>query len=154
MHIDEFRLRQQQSAAHDISSLVMSCRRKYLLAAHLLELQSPDLAALTAFGVDSGIEAGPLMQPFAVLAEKYVERFFTSQIDLLPETTHPQEEKWASYLFSVLIPTLLSDDEAVRNILRSVGALPSERGRQAAAAALCERFGEMSLPIGPPLRDF
>ena len=154
MHIDEFRLRQQQTAARDISSLVMSCRRKYLLAAHLLELQSPELAALTAFGVDSGIEAGPLMQPFAVLAEMYVERFFTSQIDLLPETTQSQDEKWGSYLFGVLIPTLLNDDEAVRNILRAVGALPSEQGRHSAAAALCERFSEMSLPVGPQLRVF
>lgn len=75
------------------------------------------------------------MQPFAVLADMYVERFFTPQVDLLAETTQSQDERWVRYLFGVLIPTLLNDDEVLRNILRAVGAVPSRQGSHEAAAA-------------------
>jgi hypothetical protein len=40
MHIDEFREFQRQGATHDVFSLVMTCRRKFLNAAQLLELRS------------------------------------------------------------------------------------------------------------------
>lgn len=72
----------------------------------------------------------------------YFERFFTPQVELLPETTQFQDEKWVHYLFGVLIPALLNDDEVLRNILRGVGALPSRQGLHSAVAALCRRFGE------------
>jgi hypothetical protein len=150
MHIDQFRVLQRSTARRDLSSLVVRCQKKYLQAAQLLELRSRDLEALSAHGVDLPIDPGPLAQPFAVLADKYVDRFFSPQIDLLPESTPAQDEKWLRYLYGILMPHLVLDDDVVRNVLRAVGALPSRQSCEA-ALALSLRFAEMPLPQEPPL---
>ena len=56
MHIDEFREFQRQGATHDVFSLVMTCRRKFLNAAQLLELRSDAISKLASFGVDAPVD--------------------------------------------------------------------------------------------------
>jgi hypothetical protein len=61
MHIDEFREFQRQGATHDVFSLVMTCRRKFLNAAQLLELRSDAISKLASFGVDAPVDC--IFQP-------------------------------------------------------------------------------------------
>lgn len=150
MHIDEFRAFQRKRAVIDLTSLLMACRRRFLQAASLLEMPTSGLAGLMSLGVDAPVDCEPLLGPFAILAERYVDLFFSPQADLLSEPGQGQGESWARYFHSVQMPLLLANDEVVRNLLRAVGALPSRQGEQA-IAALGHYFAEMTLPETRPL---
>ena len=150
MHIDELRATQRERAASMLRTLIMACQRKFLKAAHLLEIRSPTLDALASFGVRALVDHEPLLAPMAVLAERYVEHFFSPQGDLALEPGQRQDEKWDRYFHHVLLPHLLADDGAVRDVLRAVRALPSREAGQA-ASALHHLFTEMTLPETQPL---
>ena len=150
MHIDEFSAFQRETASSSLFTLVMACRRKFLNAARLLEVSSPALVVLTSFGVSAPVDHKPLLHPFAVLTERYVEQFFSPQGDLPLGPGQRQGEKWERYFHHILLPHLLADDNVVRDVLRTVRALP---GREPAQAALALRhiFTEMTLPKSQPL---
>jgi hypothetical protein len=150
MHIDEFREFQREGATYNLASLVMACRRKFLNAARLLEVRSQVIDRLSSFGVDAGVDPWPLLGPFTVLAERYVERFFSPQDNLFQDPMERQDEKWGKYFHHVLVPHLLTNDEVVRNVLRAVRALPSQQPEQA-AIALSQYFAETTLPETRPL---
>lgn len=78
MHIDEFRQLQRGGATYNLFSLVMTCRRKFLNAARLLEVRSAAIDRLASLGVDTAVDCWPLLGPLTVLAERYVEQFFIS----------------------------------------------------------------------------
>ena len=63
MHIDEFRSFQREGATHNVFSLVMTCRRKFLNAARLLELRGDAIDKLASFGVDAPVDVWPLLGP-------------------------------------------------------------------------------------------
>lgn len=105
---------------------------------------------MASFGVKAPLDHGALLAPMAVLAERYVEQFFSPQEDLPLEPGQQQDEKWDRYFHHVLLPHLLADDDAVRDVLRAVRALPSQEPAQA-AAALRHLFTEMTLPETQPL---
>lgn len=131
-------------------TLIMACRRKFLKAAYLLQIRSPALDALASFGVKASLDHEALLAPMAVLAERYVEQFFSPQGDLTLEPGQRQDEKWDRYFHHVLLPHLLADHDAVRDVLRAVRALPSREPAQA-ASALFHLFTEMTLPQTQPL---
>lgn len=150
MHIDEFRAFQREGAASSLFTLIMAGRRKFLNAARLLEVSSSALDTLTSFGVSSTVDHEPLLEPFAVLSERYVDRFFSPQGDLAIEPGQRQDEKWHRYFHHVLVPHLLSNNDVVRDILRAVRALPSRRLEQT-SSRLGHYFAEMTLPETRPL---
>lgn len=150
MHIDEFRAYQSQYATQNLVSLVMTCRRKFLKAAHLLEVRNDVIDKLTSFGMDARVDVAPLSGPFHVLAERYAEQFFTSQKHLFPLPGDAEDEKWSRYFYRILVPYLVTDDETVRNVLRAVYAIASRQPAQA-VAALQQHFTELTLPTSPPI---
>lgn len=145
MHVDEFRKYQREGATANLFSLVMSCRRKFLNAARLLELNSQSIDRLSAFGVSTPIDLWPLLNPFIDLTERYVEHFFSPQDNLFHTHMERQDEQWSKYFHQILVPHVLANDEAVRNILRAVRALPS-KDPEKAALALSNYFKETTLP--------
>jgi hypothetical protein len=150
MHIDEFRKLQREQATSAVFSLVMACRRKFLNATHLLELRSASINRLSSFGVYAAVDCWPLLSPYIVLAERYLDCYFSPQDDLFHGPREMQDEKWAKYFHHVLVPHLIDNDEVVRNVLRAVQALPSKRPEDA-AVALGHFFGETALPETSPL---
>lgn len=150
MHTNELRAFQRERAASMLLTLIMACRSKFLKAAHLLEVHSPALDALASFGVGTPVDHEPLLEPMAVLTERYVEQFYSPQEDLALEPGQRQDEKWTRYFHHVLMPHLLANDNVVRDVLRAVRALPS-RDHAQAPSALLHYFAEMTLPETRPL---
>ena len=104
MHIDEFRSFQREGATHNVFNLVMTCRRKFLNAARLLELRSDAMDELASFGVDAPVDVWPLPGPFSVLPERYTTQFFSPQENLFQEPSEKQDQKWGKYFHHVLVP--------------------------------------------------
>ena len=149
MHIDEFRSFQRESAPHNVFSLVMTCRRKFLNAARLLELRGDAIDKLASFDVEAPVDVWPLIGPFSALTERYATQLFLPQESLFQEPSEKQDEKWGKYFHHVLVPQLIASDEVVRNVLRAVRALPSRQPAQA-TVALSQHFAEMTLPQTRP----
>jgi len=149
MHINEFRQLQQDGASFNQFQLIMACRRKFLNAANLLELHSPMLEKLNSFSVDAPIDIHPLLDPFSILAERYIEEYFSPQKNLFPALEQEQDVKWGHYYHQVLMPHLLANDDIVRNVLRAVRAIPSKKPQEA-VIALKQHFIEMTFPEMPP----
>lgn len=68
---------------------------------------------LAELGVMEPIDVSPILGPFEVLAERYVDRFFSPQGDLLASSSSTQDALWTRYFYQVLIPFLVSNDEVV-----------------------------------------
>jgi hypothetical protein len=150
MDVDDFRRYQREGASANLFSLVMSCRRRFLNAARLLEVNKKIIDDLSRFGIDQPVDLWPLLAPFTLLAERYIEHFFNPQDNLFHEQLERQDEQWSKYFYQILVPHILSNDEAVRNILRSVGALPCSLPEQT-SAALKHYFSVTTLPETFPL---
>jgi hypothetical protein len=150
MHVDDFRKYQREGASANLFGLVMSCRRRFLNAARLLEINKKVIDDLSRFGVDQSIDLWPLLAPFSILTERYVENFFNPQDNLFHDLLERQDEQWSKYFYQILVPHILSNDEAVRNILRCVGALPCRQPEQA-SAAIKHYFSVTTLPETFPL---
>lgn len=150
MHVDDFREMQRAGAMPCLSSLFDASRRKFLNAANLLEVRSPAIERLRSVGADTRIDLWPLLNPFMVLAERYVGTFFSPQDALFPAPDGKADECWSRYFHHVLLPYLLQQDELVRNVLRAVRALPCN-DPQGAANAVGHFFAELTLPETAPL---
>jgi hypothetical protein len=87
----------------------------------------------------------PLLAPFDVLSERYAGHFFSPQRSLFEVPSEKQDAQWSKYFYHIMIPRLLLGDDVVRNVLRSVRALPSQHPEHA-ATALIQHFEEMALP--------
>jgi len=150
VHVDDFREMQRAGAMPCLSSLFDACRRKFLNAANLLEVRSQAIERLRSVGTETRIDLWPLLNPFMVLAERYVAAFFSPQDALFPVPGGKEDERWSRYFHHVLLPHLLQHDELVRNVLRAVHALPCN-DPQGAANAVGHFFAELTLPETAPL---
>ena len=150
MHVGDLRLTQREGAVSNLASLAANCRRKFLNAARLLEWRSPVIDKLHSFGVGGPVDLWPLLTPHAVLAERYIEHFYSPQVSLFPTPGDEEDAKWGNYFRQVLVPHLVADDDVVRNVLRALRALPCKEPEQA-ALALRQHFTEMTLPHTRPL---
>ena len=150
MHVDDFREMQRAGAMPCLSSLFDACRRKFLNAANLLEVRSPAIEPLRSVGTETRIDLWPLLNPFMVLAERYVAAFFSPQDALFPVPGGKEDERWSRYFHHVLLPHLLQHDELVRNVLCAVHALPCANP-QGAASAVGHFFAKLTLPETAPL---
>lgn len=145
MDIQELVALQRDNAAACMNSLSMAGRRKYLHAAHLLEITGPAIDRLANFGGSERIDHSSVLSALAVLTTRYNETFFTSQQPLFGEIEIDPFEKWMRYFHGTLVPFFLADDGIVRNVLRATDGLAS-RSMGSAADALRHEFVEMHLP--------
>ena len=150
MDVDDFKKYQREGASANLLSLVMSCRRHFLNAARLMEINKKIIDNLSRFAIDQPVDLWPLLAPFTLLAERYIEHFFNLQDNLFLEHLERQDEQWWKYFYQILVLHILSNDEAVRNILRCVGALLSNHPEQK-SAALKHYFSVTTLPETFPL---
>lgn len=104
-----------------LSSLVDQSRGKFLHAANLLQVYSPIITQLR--NKTDGVQLWPLLPFYQSLCERYIENFFSPQLDLIDLIKEGADQKWEQYFFWVLVPDLLRQDDLVRNILKAVGLL-------------------------------
>ena len=143
MHIDTFREVQQLGINPKLSSLVNQSRRKFLNAANLLQVHSPVITQMAA--KTEGIQLWPLSPFYQGLCERYIESFFTPQLDLIDPIKEGADQKWEQYFSWVLAPYLLKQNDLVRNILKAVGLLPCNNPTRA-SESLAFYADEMTLP--------
>jgi hypothetical protein len=149
MNVDDFQQAQRSNAAQNLHALFMSCRRKFLNAARLLELRGAAIENLRECGHKS-VDLWPLMNMYSVVCDRYTDAFFSPQAKLFANPADAQDEKWGRYFHHVLVPHLLLEDEFVRNVLRAMMAIPC-KNPQLARDALVQHVSEMTLPETRPL---
>ena len=143
--IDELRRAQREGMVANLAYLVTAARRKYLNAANLLQLGGTAIERLRTLGLSAPVEAWPLFASFTVLSDRYIEHFFSPQVEVFATLKDLPDEKWGRYFYYVLMPHLLRNDDVVINTLRAVRALPCSRPEKA-AEALVHHFTEMTMP--------
>lgn len=148
MNIDAFREFQRGCAPADLASLLRACRRRFVVAAQLLCVDSAPVRALQS-SESQRTDVWALLPMHAALSERYIDAFFSPQVRLFPDPKGAADERWNRYFHHVLVPNLVREDEVVRNVLRATGALPS-RSAQSAAASLIQYVTEMTLPETQP----
>lgn len=148
MNVDNFQQAQQSNAVQNLHTLFMSCRRKFLNSARLIELRGTAIENLQEYGHKS-VNLWPLMNMYCVVCDRYTDAFFSPQANLFANPSDAQDEKWERYFHHVLVPHLLLEDEFVRNVLRAMMALPC-RNPQLARDALVQHASEMTLPETRP----
>lgn len=87
----------------------MSCRRKFLNAARLLELRGAEIEYLREWGYKS-VDPWPLMNMYGVVCDRYTDPFYSPQAKLFANPAEAQDEKWGRYFYHVLMPHLLLTD--------------------------------------------
>lgn len=145
---DDFRRAQQGSAAHDVYALFMACRRRFLNAASLLEVDGAEFEMLQELGYQT-VDLQPLMSMHSAICERYIEAFRSPQGSLFDSLEDEPELKWGHYFHHVLLPHLLLEDGVVRNVLRAMMAIPCRHPRRA-SEALVQHVSEMTLPKTRP----
>lgn len=150
MHTNEFLDAQRAMARNALFDLFMSCRRRFLDSAFLLEIQGPTIDKLVDSCVSTEINLLPLMNAYETLASRYTSEYFSPQSVLFHNLEDPEDLKWSKYFYHVLVPTLVQNNIVVRNILRALLVLPSQSAK-AASEALEHEFSEMTLPKVAPL---
>jgi hypothetical protein len=148
MNVNDFQQAQRDGAAHNLHALFMSCRRKFLNAARLLELSGAAIKSLQECGQKS-VEVGPLLNMYKVVCDRYTHTFFSPQATLFPNPADAEDQKWARYFYHTLVPHLLFDDHFVRNVLRAMMAIPCKNPRLA-QDTLVQYVSEMTLPETSP----
>lgn len=148
MFIYEFREVQRHSSTQMLSSLIGSCRSKFINAARLMELQGPLIEGVLAHGRVS-VELWPLTNMYRVVCDRYCETFFSPQLEMFPRPGETQAVRWSQYFYWVLLPHLLEGHTFVRNVLRATMAIPS-KSPQDAGEALVQQLTEMELPSSRP----
>lgn len=148
MGVDDFRLAQRRSAVHDMYALFMACRRRFLNAASLLEVDGAEVEVLRESSRES-LDLQPLMSIHAAICERYVEVFLSPQASLFANFEDEPDLRWGRYFHDVLVPHLLLEDVFVRNVLRAMMAIPC-RNPQRSVDALVQHISEMTLPKTRP----
>lgn len=149
MNVDDFQQAQRSNASQSLYTLFMSCRRKFLNAARLLELHGAEIENLRECGLIKSVDLWPLMNMYSVVCDRYTDAFFSPQENLFTNPSDEQDEKWWRYFHHVLVPHLLLEDEFVRNVLRAMMAIPC-KNPQLARDAIVQHVSEMTLPESRP----
>lgn len=135
-------------AVQALASLVREAQHRFVRAARLLEWSSPQLEQLRRLDREQPINVAALLQGYTVIAERYIDAFYSPQAALFPGGKDA-EAQWWRYWHHVLMPVLVEDDAQVRHILHAVGGLPSADGHQA-GVAFTQHVITMTLPETAP----
>jgi hypothetical protein len=152
MTLREFALAQQEDGRRALSSLLENCIRRYLLAASLVEVSGPIIERIRDAKYSGNIDLAPLFPAWNVICERYRGERFNPQATLFKEHGANELERWGQYLHWHLFPTLLRENEFVRNVLRVTGLLPCNSVNDS-AFTLCHHVREMHLPNERPVTD-
>lgn len=140
---------QQDQSVHALFSLAMSCRRRFLLAADLVEMRGPAMKKLRIFGQLERIDLAPLLPAWRCLCDRYLSSHYNPQLSLFEDRRSQIITEWEQFVYHKLFPTLIRSDELVRNVLRALGGLPC-RAPEQAAASVHQHLLEMTLPDDAP----
>lgn len=130
-------------------ALYSLCRRRFLRAMDLLEQPRDRAGPLVRLGQTDPVDLAPLWPAWQELCRRYRDELYDPQTDLFAPTTSDPAQSWERFVHHRLFPTLVRDDELVRNLLRALGGLAC-RSPSDAAHAISQRFAEMTLPGAPP----
>jgi len=148
MDVEDLKKVQLERANIEISCLISACRLRFLNAALLLELFGPRIDVLQDLGIKKSYNFQFLVEPYSILCDKYIQDVYSSQGHLFK--IQSAENDWLEYFYEKLMPCLISNNEVVRNILRSLGALPCKNPSDA-DNALIQYFSLMTMPGNLPL---
>lgn len=143
---------QAVSAAANVTTLALHCRRRYLHSADLVGVRSAEIERLREFGWKAGIDVAPLMPAWQGLCSRYVNERYDGQSGLFDKYGSSQQEAWCHFVNWTLFSHLLREDEFVRNVLRALGASACT-SRHAAADGIHRHLMEMPLPAAAARYD-
>jgi hypothetical protein len=139
---------QSASEKHMLFDLYGMCRRRYLRAAQLMEIPRTRLGPIDTLGASEPVTLLPLQDSWKVVCQRYCKEAADHQLNLL-DNEAGTERQWGKWVYHVFFPTILQDDEFVRNVLRAVGAIPCTDAK-IAATALTAALKNMTLPAQTP----
>jgi len=149
---DEFVVAQHDGMRDALSNLIDQCSRRFLKAAHLVNLRGPIIEGIDKAKYGGNIDLTPLLPAWEVICERYRQERLEFQGQLFQDHASYVLERWSQFLYWELLPALLEDDEFVRNVLRVSMLLPCH-STEGAAAAICHQLSELHLPYGTPAWD-
>ncbi len=152
MTLREFALAQQEDGRRALSSLLMDCMRRFLAAASLVDLNGPIVQRIRDAKYSGNVDLAPLFPAWDLICERYRRERFDPQATLFKEHGADVLERWGQFLHWELFPSLLRENEFVRNILRASGLLPCH-SKDGSISAICHHITEMSLPSDRPPWD-
>ena len=133
-----------------IHPLVLDCRRSFLLAARLVGARSDAITKLSALGIVQSFDLSALQPVWRSVCQRYMAEQFNAQLTLLELHEPGVQRNWNELVYGEVIPAMVGEDEVVRNVLRSIGALPSESPKDA-VTAIRHFVKEMDMPSSPPI---
>lgn len=139
----------EETAIQMLNRLAMTCRRRFLLSANLVEIRGPVIDGLCKFGSWESVDLGPLIRAWRCLCDRYRAELYDPQMSLFRDPKSQLMEDWDRFVYRELIPELVRDDSLVRNVLRALGGLPC-KSPEKAADAVYRHFLAMTLPIEHP----
>jgi len=142
---EELEQYQIEVASVQLGSLMHNCRSRYLQAADLVQLRIDDIDKLRDFGIMESVNLAPLIPSWDCICDRYLAERYDPQPTLFEDHDEQCKREWNEFVYWRLIPTLLRDDEFVRNVLRALGGLPCQSPPQAAASTR-QYFQDMVLP--------
>lgn len=149
--IEQLASYQSEGARTALFALFGCCRRRVVRALELLEISGRRRTAIGRVGVTDAVDLAALLSPWDVVCRRYRSELYDPQIDMfVPNGEQQPFRAWDSFVHHKFIPSVVREDETVRNVLRAVGAMPCRSGDDA-VMALVHRFSEMALPDTPPI---
>ena len=131
-----------------IQTLVIDCRRRFVGAAMLVGAQSEAISKLSALGIDQNFDLDALQPVWWYVCQRYMAERFSAQLFLFEPDEPRVRCEWNQYVYGEAFPALFREDVVVRNVHRSIGALPTESPRDAVLANY-HFMKEMDLPSSP-----
>lgn len=149
MHIEIFRQAALENIELDLSHLIKRSCDRFLRAASLLEIRGPVIKNLQAFYCEK-INYESLLRPHNIIIQRYINEIYSPQLDLIDAAESEGNWKWHKFFYYQFIPLVLSDNEALKNILRAAKAIPSSDFSQN-IDSLCQIYSDLTLPDTQPL---
>ncbi len=139
---------QAQTMPAILLSLVQECRRRFVSAAQLLDLQEERFAYLHRPGGDEVVEIAFLQGLYEVLMGRYIREVHDAQIAIHEPAEDLEVRRWTQYAYWALIPRIAGEDSMARNVMRAIGAHPCP-DRRSAHNALVDAAVNMTMPPMP-----
>jgi hypothetical protein len=149
---EEFAVIQRDGMSNALTGLIRDCLRRFLKAARLVSLKGPVVEGLENASRSGSIDLTPLLPAWHLICKRYREERFDAQAKLFQDQSTEALEGWGQFIQWELFPSLLREDEFVRNVLRVSLLLPCDSTAEAASAIL-HHVREMNLPYGEPAWD-
>ncbi|MBA1213925.1 hypothetical protein [Pseudomonas oryzihabitans] len=137
MDVHKLRQEQRAQAGNYISTIYKACVDRYLDAAGLLEVDAPIIDKLHESRWET-IDFMPLLDFYLRICERYNNELYSPQIEIFEHASSDVFQRWSYYFNHNLVPVLVADNRAVRDILRVMKKLPCSYPKEAIAALISE----------------